>query len=97
MTTLRAGFVRYFAQHVITGLISSTTLFFALSPLFVIWGRARMPNYDFVCAKCGKLFERQVELAKLQKPQRCPACRGKAERQLSAPAVHPHVTPRSYR
>lgn len=45
-----------------------------------------MPLYAYKCAKCGHEFEK---IEKLDAPhrQRCPRCKGRAERQLAAPAI----------
>ena len=45
-----------------------------------------MPLYAYKCAKCGHEFEK---IEKLDAPhrQKCPKCKGRAERQLAAPAI----------
>lgn len=45
-----------------------------------------MPLYAYKCAKCGHQYEK---IEKLDAPprQKCPRCRGRADRQLTAPAV----------
>ncbi len=45
-----------------------------------------MPLYAYKCAKCGHEYEK---IEKLDAPprQKCPQCKGRAERQLTAPAV----------
>jgi putative FmdB family regulatory protein len=42
--------------------------------------------YAYKCAKCGHEFEK---IEKLDAPhrQKCPKCKGRAERQLTAPAI----------
>jgi putative FmdB family regulatory protein len=45
-----------------------------------------VPLYVYKCAKCGHEFEK---IEKLDAPhrQKCPRCKGRAERQLTAPAI----------
>lgn len=45
-----------------------------------------MPMYAYKCAKCGHEYEK---IEKLDAParQKCPNCKGRADRQLTAPAV----------
>ena len=45
-----------------------------------------MPLYAYKCAKCGHQYEK---IEKLDAPprQKCPRCKGRADRQLTAPAV----------
>lgn len=43
-----------------------------------------MPLYEYYCTKCRKRFEKIEKLSAPHK-QKCPHCRGKAERVLSAP------------
>ena len=45
-----------------------------------------MPLYEYECKKCGKHHER-IESFKGPYLKKCPACGGKVERLLSAPAV----------
>lgn len=45
-----------------------------------------MPLYEYLCAKCGKRFEKIEKLSAPHK-QKCPHCGGRAERQLSSPAI----------
>ncbi|MGH9814705.1 MAG: FmdB family zinc ribbon protein [Candidatus Acidiferrales bacterium] len=46
----------------------------------------RVPLYAYKCAKCRHEYEK---IEKLDAPprQKCPQCKGRAERQLTAPAV----------
>ncbi len=46
-----------------------------------------MPLYVYKCAKCGHLFEK-IEKFDAPHKQKCPRCKGRAERQLAPPAVH---------
>lgn len=45
-----------------------------------------MPLYEYECGKCGKHFEK---IEKLDGPhlKKCPACGGRVERLMSAPAI----------
>jgi putative FmdB family regulatory protein len=45
-----------------------------------------VPLYEYECAKCGKHFER---IEKFSPPhlKKCPACGGRVERLVSAPAI----------
>ena len=45
-----------------------------------------MPLYEYLCAKCGKRFEK-IEKHSAPHKQKCPHCGGRAERQLSSPAI----------
>ncbi len=45
-----------------------------------------MPLYEYLCSKCGKRFEKIEKLSAPHK-QKCPHCGGRAERQLSSPAI----------
>ena len=45
-----------------------------------------MPLYEYLCAKCGKRFEKIEKLSAPHK-QKCPHCGGRAERQLAPPAI----------
>lgn len=44
-----------------------------------------MPTYDYRCRKCGHRFE-VFHSIKDDKPRRCPRCKGRAERMISAGA-----------
>jgi putative FmdB family regulatory protein len=44
-----------------------------------------MPTYDYKCRKCGHVFE-LFHSIKDDKPKRCPKCRGRADRMISAGA-----------
>lgn len=44
-----------------------------------------MPTYDYRCRKCGHVFE-LFHSMKDDKPKRCPKCRGRADRMISAGA-----------
>ena len=46
-----------------------------------------MPIHDFYCAKCSKLFEIIVPLSKTNKAVKCPYCKKKLKKGLSAPKV----------
>ena len=50
-------------------------------------GRQRMPNYDYECDKCGKIFE-VFQSMRDRKLRKCPdpACGGKVERLLGTGA-----------
>ncbi len=45
-----------------------------------------MPLYEYKCAKCGHVFEK-IESLSASTTKKCPKCGGKAERQLTAPAI----------
>jgi putative FmdB family regulatory protein len=45
-----------------------------------------VPIYVYQCRKCGKRFEK-IESLSAPARQKCPKCGGKAERQLTAPAI----------
>jgi putative FmdB family regulatory protein len=49
-------------------------------------GTPAVPLYAYKCVKCGHEFEK---IEKLDAPhrQKCPKCKGRAERQLTAPAI----------
>jgi putative FmdB family regulatory protein len=44
-----------------------------------------MPTYDYRCRKCGHRFE-LFHSIKDDKPKRCPKCKGRADRMISAGA-----------
>ena len=44
-----------------------------------------MPTYDYRCRKCGHVFE-LFHSMKDDKPKRCPKCKGRADRMISAGA-----------
>ena len=33
-----------------------------------------MPNYEFGCADCGKVFEEKLNISERDKPRKCPSC-----------------------
>ena len=45
-----------------------------------------MPLYEYRCRKCGRRFEK-IESLSASHTKKCPHCGGKAERQLTAPAI----------
>jgi putative FmdB family regulatory protein len=45
-----------------------------------------VPLYEYLCAKCGHLFER-IDKFTARQTRKCPKCGGKAKRQASAPAI----------
>ena len=45
-----------------------------------------VPLYVYKCAKCGHQFEK-IERLDAPHRQKCPKCKGRAERQLTAPAI----------
>jgi putative FmdB family regulatory protein len=45
-----------------------------------------VPLYEYKCDKCGHRFEK-IESVSASSTKKCPKCGGKAERQLSAPAI----------
>jgi putative FmdB family regulatory protein len=45
-----------------------------------------LPLYEYKCAKCGHVFEK-IENLSASFTKKCPKCGGKAERQLTAPAI----------
>lgn len=45
-----------------------------------------MPLYEYKCDKCGHVFEK-IESLSASTTKKCPKCGGKAERQLTAPAI----------
>ena len=45
-----------------------------------------MPLYEYKCEKCGNRFEK-LESVSASSTKKCPKCGGKAERQLSPPAI----------
>ncbi len=45
-----------------------------------------MPLYVYKCAKCGHLYEK-IEKFDAPARQKCPRCKGRAERQLAPPAI----------
>jgi len=46
----------------------------------------RVPLYEYQCAKCGKRTEK-IEPVSGPHLQKCPHCRGKVERLVTAPAI----------
>lgn len=46
-----------------------------------------MPLYEYECSKCGHCFEK-IERHTAPQKQKCPKCKGVAERLFSAPAAH---------
>ncbi|MFQ5718208.1 MAG: FmdB family zinc ribbon protein [Acidobacteriota bacterium] len=44
-----------------------------------------MPLYEYKCRECGHRFEKLQSLR--ARAPRCPACGGRTERQISAPAI----------
>lgn len=45
-----------------------------------------MPLYEYKCVKCGNRYEK-IESVSAPEKQKCPRCRGRAERQIAAPAI----------
>ncbi len=45
-----------------------------------------MPNYEYLCKKCGHRFE-QIRKFSDRHPRKCPECGGVLEQVISAPAV----------
>lgn len=45
-----------------------------------------MPLYEYKCVKCSHRFEK-IESVTASETKKCPKCAGKAERQLTAPAI----------
>ena len=45
-----------------------------------------MPLYEYRCRKCGRRFEK-IESLSASPTKKCPHCGGRAERQLTAPAI----------
>ena len=45
-----------------------------------------MPLYEYKCVKCGRRFEK-IESVSAPETRKCPKCGGRAERQLTAPAI----------
>jgi putative FmdB family regulatory protein len=45
-----------------------------------------MPLYEYECTKCGHRFELIQKLTD-KPPKRCPKCKGKLRKLLSAPAI----------
>jgi putative FmdB family regulatory protein len=45
-----------------------------------------LPLYEYECLKCGHRFEK-IESVTAPHRQKCPRCRGRAERRLAAPAI----------
>jgi putative FmdB family regulatory protein len=45
-----------------------------------------LPLYEYECEKCGHRFEK-IEPVTAPHKQKCPKCKGKAERLLSSPAI----------
>lgn len=45
-----------------------------------------MPTYEYQCRKCGRLYEKR-EGFDAPARQRCPSCRGTAQRVLYAPPI----------
>jgi putative FmdB family regulatory protein len=45
-----------------------------------------VPNYDFVCEKCGP-FEQRRSFAEASNPMMCPSCEEEAKRVSSMPAT----------
>src|SRR5258707_15123424 len=45
-----------------------------------------MPNYEYLCKKCGHRFERIQKFSDAML-KKCPECGGKIEQVISAPAV----------
>jgi len=50
------------------------------------FGGKAVPLYEYQCAKCGKRTEK-IEAVSGPHLQKCPHCRGKVERLLTAPAI----------
>jgi putative FmdB family regulatory protein len=45
-----------------------------------------MPNYEYLCQKCGHRFE-EIRKFSDKQPTKCPKCKGVLEQVISAPAV----------
>jgi len=45
-----------------------------------------MPNYEYLCKKCGHRFE-EIRKFSDKHPKKCPKCGGVLEQVISAPAV----------
>ncbi len=45
-----------------------------------------MPTYEYLCAKCSNLYEKR-EGFDAPATQKCPKCRGKAQRVIHAPPI----------
>jgi len=45
-----------------------------------------MPNYEYLCQKCGHRFE-EIRKFSDKQPTKCPECKGVLEQVISAPAV----------
>ncbi|HEY0701171.1 MAG TPA: FmdB family zinc ribbon protein [Candidatus Acidoferrales bacterium] len=45
-----------------------------------------MPLYEYKCVKCGNKYEK-IEGFSAPETQKCPKCKGKAERQISAAGI----------
>lgn len=45
-----------------------------------------MPNFDFACTRCRTVFEERHPMVSIPSVVECTECRGRAERQFSAPA-----------
>jgi putative FmdB family regulatory protein len=45
-----------------------------------------LPLYEYKCDKCGHVFEK-IENVSASATKKCPKCGGKAERQITAPAI----------
>ncbi|MGA7558719.1 MAG: zinc ribbon domain-containing protein [Terriglobales bacterium] len=45
-----------------------------------------MPNYEYLCKKCGHRFE-EIRKFSDRHPRKCPECGGVLEQVISAPAV----------
>ncbi len=45
-----------------------------------------MPNYEYLCKKCGHRFE-EIRKFSDKQPRKCPECGGVIEQVISAPAV----------
>lgn len=41
-----------------------------------------MPFYDYICEKCGKVFDRMITMERRNENQECPDCGGQAVRKV---------------
>ena len=49
--------------------------------------RKKMPNYDYMCLNCQKIYEISVRLDKIDEKIKCPNCKKKLKKRIHAPKI----------